>query len=67
MGTGEKEASILIVDDSPENVQKLRSGGHETIVFSNSTNAGLPGPRADSWREVERIVIGEYESWRASR
>ena len=57
----------VYVDDSPENVRKLREGGHTTIVFSNSTNAGLPGPRAGSWKEVEEIVMGEYEAWLAAR
>jgi 5'(3')-deoxyribonucleotidase len=53
----------LYIEDSPDNVQKLRDDGHKTIVFSNSTNEGLPGPRANSWREVERLVLAELEKW----
>jgi len=36
----------LYIEDSPSNVEKLRADGHETIVFSNSTNLTLPSPRA---------------------
>jgi 5'(3')-deoxyribonucleotidase len=49
----------LYIEDSPDNVQKLRDDGHKTIVFSNSTNEGLPGPRANSWEEVEQLVLAE--------
>lgn len=55
----------LYIEDSPSNVEALREGGHPTIVFTNSTNLGLPGPRADSWDEVERLVLQELKEWRA--
>lgn len=46
----------LYVEDSPKNVEHLRSQGHETIVFTSSTNRHLPGPRADTWDEVYAAV-----------
>jgi 5'(3')-deoxyribonucleotidase len=46
----------LYIEDSPDNVRALRAGGHPTIVFENSTNRGLPEPRATSWRDVEAAV-----------
>lgn len=46
----------LYVEDSPRNVEHLRSQGHETIVFTSSTNRHLPGPRADTWDEVYAAV-----------
>jgi 5'(3')-deoxyribonucleotidase len=49
----------LYVEDSPTNVEQLRADGHPTIVFSNSTNRHLPGPRADSWEDVYRLVAEE--------
>jgi 5'(3')-deoxyribonucleotidase len=49
----------LYVEDSPTNVEQLRADGHPTIVFSNSTNRQLPGPRADSWEDVYRLVAEE--------
>lgn len=55
----------LYIEDSPGNVQALRANGHPTIVFTNSTNVGLPGPRADSWDEVERLVLQEFRKWKA--
>ena len=53
----------LYVEDAPENVEQLRADGHPTIVFSNSTNRHLSGPRADSWKDVEPLVLTELESW----
>jgi 5'(3')-deoxyribonucleotidase len=54
----------IYVDDAPENIVNLRKQGCKTIVFSNSTNRDLPGPRADDWFEVERIVMESREEWR---
>jgi 5'(3')-deoxyribonucleotidase len=55
----------LYIEDSPENVARLRSQGLKTIVFSNSTNEHLPGPRAQSWDEVARLVVAEKAAWEA--
>lgn len=46
----------LYVEDSPANVEHLRSQGHQTIVFTSSTNRHLAAPRADTWDDVYRIV-----------
>jgi 5'(3')-deoxyribonucleotidase len=54
----------LYIDDAPQNIQQLRDQGHRTIVFSNSTNKGIPGPRADSWEETERLVLEAMEEWK---
>jgi 5'(3')-deoxyribonucleotidase len=54
----------LYIDDSPSNVRALRDAGHRTIVFTNSTNRELPGPRADNWGQVVETVLaarGEFE------
>ncbi|MDR1949358.1 MAG: 5'-nucleotidase [Spirochaetaceae bacterium] len=53
----------VYIDDAPANVLSLREQGCRTIVFTNSTNRNLPGPRADSWREVERLVMDAKEEW----
>jgi 5'(3')-deoxyribonucleotidase len=53
----------LYVEDSPENVARLRAQGLKTIVFSNSTNEHLPGPRADSWDAVAELVLAEQAAW----
>lgn len=54
----------LYVEDSPENIQKLRAEGNPTIVFSNSTNRHLPGPRAETWEQVAELVTAELGCWR---
>jgi 5'(3')-deoxyribonucleotidase len=53
----------VYIDDSPSNVISLREHGCRTIVFTNSTNLDLPGPRAGDWREVERLVMEAREEW----
>jgi len=54
----------VYIDDAPENVTSLRNLGCKTIVFTNSTNRDLPGPRANDWFEVEKIVMEAREEWR---
>jgi 5' nucleotidase, deoxy (Pyrimidine), cytosolic type C protein (NT5C) len=40
----------------PHNVLALREVA-DTIVFTNSTNRDLEGPHADTWQEVEALVL----------
>jgi 5'(3')-deoxyribonucleotidase len=54
----------VYIDDAPSNVERLRAQGCRTIVFTNSTNRTLPGPRADNWLEVERLVLEALEEWK---
>jgi 5'(3')-deoxyribonucleotidase len=54
----------VYIDDAPENIIRLRNHGCRTIVFTNSTNRSLPGPRADSWQEVERLVMEAQAEWK---
>jgi 5'(3')-deoxyribonucleotidase len=55
----------LYIDDAPANVLSLRKGGHRTIVFSNSTNRDLSGPRADTWLDAEALILGAWERWKS--
>lgn len=57
----------LYIEDTPDNILKLRQDGHKTIVFSNSTNLSLPGPRAISWQQVEKLVRRELQNWNAKQ
>ena len=52
------------IDDAPENIINLRKQNCKTIVFDNSTNRDLPGPRACDWFEVEHLVREAREEWR---
>ncbi|AEF86627.1 5 nucleotidase, deoxy, cytosolic type C [Treponema primitia ZAS-2] len=53
----------VYIDDSPDNVTRLRDQGCRTIVFTNSTNRRIAGPRADTWQDVERLVMDAKEEW----
>jgi 5'(3')-deoxyribonucleotidase len=54
----------VYIDDAPANVIKLREQGCRTIVFTNSTNRMISGPRADSWIEAEGMVMNSMEEWK---
>jgi 5'(3')-deoxyribonucleotidase len=54
----------LYVEDSPANIEQLRADGHPTIVFTNSTNLHLAGPRADTWEQVYGLVSAELTHWK---
>jgi len=47
----------LYLEDSPNNIAALRAEGHDVIVVGNSTNRDLPGPRAEDWGAIERMVM----------
>jgi 5'(3')-deoxyribonucleotidase len=53
----------VYIDDSPVNVMRLRDQGCRAVVFTNSTNRGLDGPRADDWQDVERLMLEAREEW----
>jgi 5'(3')-deoxyribonucleotidase len=53
----------VYIDDAPSNVISLREQGCHTIVFTNSTNKNTPGPRADTWLEVENLVMEALDEW----
>jgi len=54
----------VYIDDAPDNIMSLRKQGCKTIIFSNSTNLDLSGPRANSWADVERMVMESREEWK---
>jgi len=53
----------VYIDDSPSNIKSLRDQGCRTIIFSNSTNRDLSGPRAENWQEAEHLVMEAVEEW----
>lgn len=52
----------IYIEDSPGNVEQLRAAGLTTLVFTNSTNEHLSGPRANNWDEVVEFVLKEKQS-----
>ena len=67
MGDKGAVGADLYIEDAPTNVERLRQDGHPVIVFTNSTNRHLPGPRADTWQQVHDLVMIELERWNARR
>jgi 5'(3')-deoxyribonucleotidase len=57
----------LYIEDSPPNVRLLREEGLPTIVFTNSTNEELIGPRANTWAQAAELVIGAKERWETGK
>jgi 5'(3')-deoxyribonucleotidase len=51
----------LYVDDAPSNIEDLRAGGNEAIVFTAPTNLRVGPPRANDWTELERMVVEHME------
>jgi beta-phosphoglucomutase-like phosphatase (HAD superfamily) len=64
MGDKGAVGAHVYIDDAPENVIRLRNQGCRTIVFTNSTNRGISGPRADSWLEMEQLVMEAQTEWK---
>jgi 5'(3')-deoxyribonucleotidase len=67
MGDKGAVGADLYIEDAPVHVEKLRRDGQQVIVFTNSTNRHLPGPRADTWDEVYEMVMRERERILRSR
>ncbi|MFN3257640.1 MAG: 5' nucleotidase, NT5C type [Ilumatobacter sp.] len=56
LGAKPQAEANAYIDDAPHNVAELRAHGNTVIVFDQPYNAGVDGPRARSWVEVEEIV-----------
>jgi 5'(3')-deoxyribonucleotidase len=63
----DKVGASLYIEDSPENIRDLKKAGKSVIIFTNSTNIDEPGPRANSWVEVEELVLEELEKWKRKK
>lgn len=53
----------LYVEDSPENIKDLGRRDKEVLIFTNATNVGFPGWRAQDWAEAEVLVRTRYYEW----
>ncbi len=46
------------IDDAPHNIEQLRAAGNTVIAFEQPYNRDVDeGPKANSWAQVEEIVI----------
>ncbi len=57
----------LYIEDSPDNVRKLRGQGLETIVFTQPTNRDIEPPRADNWGQALEMVLEKKRAWEEQR
>jgi 5'(3')-deoxyribonucleotidase len=59
----------LYIDDSISQVKALRQAGKKAILFITSQNrqAVIAPPRAENWKDVERLVLEEVELWEKER
>jgi len=57
LGAKPEVEADLYIDDAPHNILGLRDAGNDVIVFDQSYNLDLPGPRATNWSEVEEIAM----------
>ncbi len=55
----------LYLEDTPSNIEKLQAKQLDVVIFSNSTNRGVHGTRAESWDDVERLVMERLSTWRS--
>ena len=59
MGDKPEVGADLYVDDGPHNIDALRATGNRVIVFDAPYNRGLPGTRATTWTECERLILAD--------
>jgi hypothetical protein len=53
----------LYLEDAPDNVRELRTAGNIVICLANSTNKDVQPPKAQSWEEMETLVMAEHDKW----
>ncbi|HLG11350.1 MAG TPA: 5'-nucleotidase, partial [Dehalococcoidia bacterium] len=63
----EQVGADIYVDDSPDNILKLREKGFYTICYANSTNADIGPPFAGSWADVYRLVHARAEELKRTK
>ena len=56
MKAKEQVGADIYIEDSPGNLESLRSRGLFAICFANSTNTDVTEPRANSWAEAYDLI-----------
>jgi 5'(3')-deoxyribonucleotidase len=54
----------LYIEDSPPYLEALFQEGRRVIIFTNSTNRAIAGPRVGNWEEAEAQVRAALAEWR---
>jgi 5'(3')-deoxyribonucleotidase len=67
LGAKADASADLHLDDAPHQIEALRAGGEQVLVFDQRYNRHLPGPRACGWPEVVEQVLDAQREWTAAR
>jgi 5'(3')-deoxyribonucleotidase len=54
----------LYLEDGPPYIRALLTEGRRVIIFTNSTNRSIAGPRAGDWTEAAAQIAAALEEWR---
>jgi 5'(3')-deoxyribonucleotidase len=54
----------LYLEDGPPYIRALLKEGRRVIIFTNSTNRSIAGPRAGDWTEAAAQIAAALEEWR---
>lgn len=65
IGTKREVGGDMYIDDAPHNVTALRAAGYDTIVMDTQYNKEVPGPRASSWEDIEKLVLAKM-AWKSA-
>lgn len=65
--TGLKDSisASLYVEDSPRNIEELRSSKQHCVIFDQPYNQALLGPRIVNWSEGAEVVLSELNQIRS--
>jgi 5'(3')-deoxyribonucleotidase len=63
----DKVGASVYIEDSPTNIRALRLARKKVLIFSNSTNLEVSGARANSWKDVEKLVMKALKTWKAKK
>lgn len=66
MGDKKAVGAHFYIEDAPGNIAQLREDGNEVLVYANSTNRQVEGPRVEDWDSVETAVLAARDRWAAS-
>ncbi|MFK5955231.1 MAG: 5'-nucleotidase [Planctomycetota bacterium] len=63
MGDKKAVGAHFYIEDAPSNIEQLRADGNHVLVYANSTNRHVAGPRAENWDEVKVAVRAARDAW----
>ena len=69
LGRKPEVQATAYIEDAPHNVEALRAGGNDVVVFDQPYNRHLDGLRAANWEQAESVIsdlvaeaVGSYDA-----